>query len=131
MLVSAEGFTVTWAVMLPQTAFTACQEKFLEPVVEGALLRGRKKEAQGSTKGLLINFYQSQCFAPDQIYSFTLLYFHSVFCSCLCGSEAGHGHTAYVGTPVKSPGWLLFFHVLVLIEFVVRLEEVILWRLGH
>lgn len=72
--------------MLPQMAFTACQEKFLEPVVEGALLRERKKEAQGSTKGLLINFYQSQCFASDQIYSFTLLYFQSVFYSCLCNA---------------------------------------------
>lgn len=38
-----------------------------------------KKNAQDSTKGLLINFYQSQCFASDQIYSFMFLYFHSVF----------------------------------------------------
>lgn len=44
VLVSVEGFTVTWAVMLPQRAFTACQEKFLEPGVEGALLREKKKK---------------------------------------------------------------------------------------
>ncbi len=46
-----------------------------------------KKKAQDSTKGLLINFYQSQCFAPDQIYSFTLLYFHSVFYSRFYSAE--------------------------------------------
>lgn len=38
-----------------------------------------KKNAQDSTKRLLINFYQSQCFALWLIYSFTLLNFHSVF----------------------------------------------------
>lgn len=72
---------------------------------------GEKRKAQGSTKGLLINFYQSQRFAPDQIYSSTLLYFHSVFYSC-CGSrsEVGHGHAAYrqeKERALKSPGvWL-------------------------
>jgi len=38
-MVFVDGLTVTWAVMLPQKDFTACQEKFLELAVDGVLLR--------------------------------------------------------------------------------------------
>lgn len=45
VLVCAEGFTVTWAVMLPQTAFKGCQEKFVE-----LDFGGRRSPAEGRRK---------------------------------------------------------------------------------
>lgn len=83
-MVSVVGFTVSWAVMLPQRDFMACQEKFLEAGVERSLLRGNKKNAQDFrvhkrtfNKLLSVTVLSSR---PDLLFHISPLPFGLVYC---------------------------------------------------